>query len=166
VDSSATALAATCHVNHPLSGPPVAKQLQIWPLGQKVWPPLVWFCLFCFLKLLVFLITSNLLALKFDLTRPCLCIGLRCLAMPAATTTRQFVRRSIVLTPIHKINVEIYSWNFHLYLNFYVGHCWQCLCLSWLGCLELLRAKPFSWQCLPHSVLYLSFMEQLYFYFI
>ena len=40
VDSSATASTAACHVNHTVSGPPVARQSRIRPSGQNVWPPL------------------------------------------------------------------------------------------------------------------------------
>jgi len=39
VDSSARALASVCHVNHIVSGPPVARQSHVRPSGRKVWPP-------------------------------------------------------------------------------------------------------------------------------
>ena len=42
LDSSATALTAACHVNHTVSGPPVARQSRIRPSGKRVWFSLVY----------------------------------------------------------------------------------------------------------------------------
>ena len=40
VDSSATALAVACHINHTVSDPPVARQSRIQPSRKNIWPPL------------------------------------------------------------------------------------------------------------------------------